>query len=228
MASTFRPIDAFDYVNAFVKFPNLEAARPGILDDAAKFFWMAAPWRWTLGYLSALTVTASTSDYTLTDPADFLYIQPNSVYLSEGGSDVGRYLEVVSQIHSTVKVIGGQPSQISHPATDTYRIFPKPGTSVTSGTQIIGMYKKQCPVVNESTQYTAGRQVFDDEWFWVYRSIVLYFAYLYTDDQRAGGAQVDSKGNATFSGQRGIVEANIAIMKMREPLLVPPVPPLTK
>lgn len=228
MAALLRPIDAFDYVNAFVKFPNLEAARPGILDDSAKFFWMAAPWRWSVGYLLALTVTASTSDYTLTDPADFLYIQPGSVYLSEGGSDVGRYIEVVSQIHSTVKVIGGQPSLISHPAANTYRIFPKPGTTVTSGTQIIGMYKKTCPVVSESSQYTVGTQVFDDEWFWVYRSIVLYFAYLYTDDQRAGGAQVDARGNATFSGQRGIVEGNLAIMKMREPLLVPPVPPLTK
>jgi len=228
MASTFRPIDAFDFVNAFVKFPNLEAARPGILDDAAKFFWMHAPWRWTLGNLQVLTVTASTSDYTLTDPADFLYIQPASVYLSEGGSDVSRYIEAVSHIHSTVKLIGGQPSQISHPATDTYRVFPKPGTSVTAGTQIIGMYKKQCPAITESTQYTAGVQVFDDEWFWVYRSIVLYMAYLYTDDDRAGGAQSDARGNTTFTGQRGIVEANLAIMKMREPLLVPPVPPLTK
>ena len=228
MASNYRPIDAFEYVNAFVKHPNLEAARPGILDDAAKFFWMAAPWSWTLGNLLPLTLTAATSDYTLTDPADFLYIQPASVYLSEGSSDVGRHIEVVSHINSTVKVVGGQPSQITHPATNTYRVFPMPGSAVASGTQIIGLYKKICPVIDESTQYTAGQQVFDDTWFWVYRSVVLYFAYLYTDDQRAGGAQVDSKGNATFSGQRGIVEANIAIMKMREPLLVPPVPPLTK
>jgi hypothetical protein len=227
MASTLRPIDAFESVNAFVKFPNLEAIRPSILDDAAKFFWMNAPWRWTLGNITALTLTANTSDYTITDPADFLYIQPGSVYLSEGGSDVGRYIEVTSHIHSTVKLIGGQPSQISHPATDTYRVYPKPGTSVTAGTQIIAMYKKQCPAITESTQYTAGTQVFDDEWFWVYRSIVLYFAYLYTDDQRAGGAQSDGK-SVTYNGQRGIVEANLAIMKMREPLLVPPVPPLTK
>jgi len=227
MASTYCPRDGFDYINAFVKYPNLEPVMPQILDDAARFFWMAAPWRWTLGNITALTLAANTSDYTITDPADFLYIQPGSVYLSEGGSDVGRYIEVTSHIHSTVQQIGGQPSQISHPATDTYRVFPKPGSSVTSGTKIIAMYKKTCPTITAANAQTTGVQVFDDEWFWVYKSIVLYFAYLYTDDQRAGGSQSDGK-SATYTGQRGIVEANLAIMKMREPLLVPPVPPLTK
>ena len=210
-----------------IKFANLEAIRPAILDDAAKFFWMYAPWRWTLGNLQVLTVAANTTDYTLTDPADFLYIQPGSVYLSEGGSDVPRYIEAVSHIHSTVQIVGGQPSQISHPATDTYRVFPKPGTSVTAGTKIVGMYKKQCPVITEATQYTAGTQVFDDEWFWVYRSILLYIAYLFTDDQRAGGAQTNTRGETTYSGQRAVVEANLAIMKMREPLLVAPAPPVS-
>lgn len=226
MASTYKLIDAFSQSKVFVKMMPLESIQTFILDNALKMLWMAAPWRWTLGNLPVVTLVASTVDYTIADPADFLYIQPGSAYISAGGSDVSRDVEVVAHINASVKRVSAAPTQVCHPAVHTVRVSPKPGTTVTTGTQLIALYKKTCPNVSESNVHTAGIQVFDDEWFHVYLSAVLYQAYLYADDGRAGGAQFTPGGQLTFTGQRGVFEANIQHMRESEPMLTQQSPPI--
>lgn len=226
MASTYRPVDAFDMSKVFIKLMPLERSRQIILDSALKMLWMSAPWRWSLGAFPTVTLAASATDYAVTDPADFLYIQPGSAYVSAGETDVARDIEVVAAIPAQVKIVGAQPSLVTHPSANVVRIFPKPSATVTSGTQLISLYKKICPVLSESNIYTAGVQVFDDEWFWVYVSIVLYQAYLYADDSRAGAAQFTEGGGRVYTGQRGIVEANLRLMRESEPLLVQKSPPV--
>jgi len=119
--------------------------------------------------------------------------------------------------------IVGQPSRIavtgSAGGPGVLRVYPKPGTLTTSP-QVICLYKKMAPVITEKNCHTPGVLVFDDEWFWVYRSGVLWLAYLYGDDQRAGSIQAQSTGTKgmTFTGQRGVFEANLIKMAQREKL----------
>jgi hypothetical protein len=226
MASTYRPIDAFNFSKAFIKLMPLEEAGPLILDNAMKMFWMAAPWRWTLGNYPVVTLEASRIDYTTVDPTDFLMLVPGAAYISAGADDVGRDVDAVAHIHSTVKRVSALPTQITHPAVNTIRVSPKPSATVTSGTQLITLYKKVCPTITAENSHTAGIQVFDDEWFHVYVSAVLYQAYLFADDGRAGGVQYTEGGQKVFTGQRGVFEANIQHMRETEPMLIQPSPPV--
>lgn len=65
--------------------------------------------------------------------------------------------------------------------------------------------------------YTAGVQVFDDEWFPVYVQGALYHAYLFADDARAGSAVVSPNG-VQYSGQLGVYRSFLNEMALREKL----------
>lgn len=221
MASTFQPIQAIDYVKKFVKNMPIEQVQTQILDDTSKYLWMAKSWRWTIGNFPAITMVASTQDYTTVAlPSDFLYIYSGYLYTPDTTTGAGlvRPIEIVSwlnpggvqgQPHSAAVVLG------SPGGNGTVRFFPQP-TAVPTGQTFNSVYKKQSPVIGPKDLYTAGIQAFDDEWFWVYESGCLYHAYLYADDQRAGSAQIGSNGQVQFTGQRGVFEANIQIMAERE------------
>jgi hypothetical protein len=223
MASTYQPIQAFDYAKRFIKNMSLEQVQVDILDQTLKYMWMAAPWRWTLGAFPSFNISANVQQYTVTCPADFLYLLYSYMAVKETASI--RVLSV-EPILTTFLAQYGQTSQIAVnspvPGGSTaVNIYPNPGAldPVYSAT-IYSYYKRTSPVLTSLNIFTAGTQVFDDEWFWVYESGVLYYAYLFADDQRAGGAQIDPASNkVTFTGQRGVFEANILLMKEREKLL---------
>lgn len=218
MASTYFPSAAFDYAKTMVKNMPLDDVKLAILDDAAKMLWHAAPWRWTLGAFPSITLTANTQDYTVAIPSDFLYLQTSAV-TDENGSPT-RHLNIVP-----IREVGGspsQPSEISITGTagtnGTARLYPKVGTIATGVTlKVLSTYKQACPNITLANVGTAILE-FDDDWFWVYRSIVLYYAYLYADDQRAGSATFGANGAWQFSGQRAVCEANIQLMREREKL----------
>lgn len=218
MAATKRPIEALDFCKRFIKNMPLEQVQTEILDQVNKMMWMAAPFRWTVGTLTAISLANNTQDYTLAPPADFLYLIHS--YIADG-STTPRILDVEPALPADVKLVG-DPTRVAYVGSNTFRVAPKPGTGV--GTQqIISFYKKTAPSLTDSTIQNTGVLIFDDEWFWVYTSGVLWLAYLFGDDQRAGGASVDpTTGKYQFTGQRAIFEANLLIMKQREAIPVWP------
>ena len=218
MSSTYTAQFAADYVTTFIKGMPFDNVSVQVLDDVNKMMWMAAPWRWTLGAFTNVTLLNNTQDYTVALPSDFLYLQtaygttadgnPPNIYYVESYLNPGGKLGIPSR----VAVVSGSPG-----GSGTFRVSPQPGT-VPAGETIISLYKKQAPLITPANANNAGVLVFDDEWFWVYVSGVLYFAYLYGDDQRAGGAQMGANGQVQFTGQRGVFEANLQIMREREKL----------
>lgn len=208
MASTLRPIDAIEYAKRFVKDMPLEDVQWRILDDVSKYLWMAAPWRWTLGLVGQILMLNGQQDYTLAVPADFLY--PIYAYYGDGTSP-NMYLEIEPKLASTV-IQQGNPTRLSYEGSNTWRLYPNP---VISGTKVINIfYKKIAPVLTPKNIYDQNVLILDDEWFWVYEEGVLWKAYLYADDPRAGSAQMDSRGQWQYSGKRADFES--AIQKMRE------------
>ena len=220
MAATKQPADAFVYVKHYVKSMPLETIGPALLDEVNKMMWMAAPWRWTLGSLPATTITSSTQDYTITTPADFLYLWDGFI---ADGANVYRDLIIEPTLPTDVKVVGN-PSRISYQGSNTYRLFPKPGTLPASpAQQLILRYKKTAPIITNQSQYDAGELVMDDEWFWVYQAGVLWKAYVWGDDGRAGGVTLSSSGQAQYTGQLGVFRDGLRQMAEREkiPLIDP-------
>ena len=221
MASTFAPITAFDYAKRYIKNMPFEQVMVQVLDDVNKYMWMSAPWRWTVGAFATVPLVSNQQDYSgIAIPADFIYLQ--DAYINDALGGVPRALHIEPYLQpggklgtpSRTALISGTPGM----SNGLLRLSPQPGT-VPSSWEIFARYKKQAPFLTQSNINTPGVLVFDDEWFWVYVSGVLYYAYLFGDDQRAGSAQIDpTSGKVQFSGQRGVWEANIAIMKQHEKL----------
>jgi len=217
MAATKAPYEAFGYVKSYVKSMPLEDIGPGLLNEVHQMLWMAAPWRWTLGSLPATTLTSNTQNYTITTPADFLFLFDG--FISDG-ANVYRDLLIEPTLPDDVKVVGNV-SRISHQGSNSYRTFPKSGTLPASpAQQLIMRYKKVAPAITNQTQYTAGRLVMDDEWFWVFVAGVLWKAYQWGDDSRAGGVTLTSAGQAQYTGQLGNFRDGIRMMAEREKLPV--------
>jgi hypothetical protein len=223
MASTYRPIEAFDKVKIYIKSMPLDSVGVRVLDQTLKMMWMVAPWRWTISDLPVTTLASDTQDYSLALPSDFLY--GYDAYYTDG-DDTTRALVIEPALPADLKVIG-MPTRIAITgtagSTGVLRTAPKPGT-LTGTYDIISLYKKISPVFTASNIYTAGTQVIPDEWFWVFEEGALYQAYKYADDQRAGSAQVDPiSGRIQYTGQRAIFEAALLQMIAREklPLIEP-------
>ena len=218
MASTYRPVDALDYVKAMCSFTNIDTpfAREHILDDVNKYMWMYAPWRWTIGSFPLVTLVASTTDYTVSVPADFLYLIYS--YITDG-TNPDRILKIEPSLPTTVGIVG-QPTKVCIvPATPltTLRVSPKPGTSLPTTQVITSLYKITAPAISHETMYTAGVQIFDDEWFWVYQEGCLWKAYLYAHDfNKAGGVITDGNGKQQYTGQYGSFIAALEMMASRE------------
>lgn len=212
MASTLRPQDAFDVARHFIKDMTLEKVSPRVLDDVNKYMWMAAPWRWTVGSMPLATLLNATQDYTIVLPTDFLYLL--NAYTTDGTAT--RELRVEPALPSAV-TLNGQPSRVAIVGS-AYRVSPVPGAQPTVAPKIVSLYKKMAPTITPANMATAGVQVFDDEWFWVFQEGVLWKSYLYAEDSRAGNVEAGPKGQITYTGQRGVFEAALQFMMANEKL----------
>ncbi len=215
MASTIPAISAFDFSKRNIKGMPLDQIQVRLLDNVNKIMWMAAPWRWSVGTLTAITLVSATSDYTLAPPADFLYLI--GAYIADGAG-TPRHLAVVPTIPANI-VVTGLPQFIAYQGTNTFRVSPIPGTLITPSKSLVSYYKKQAPVITAQNAQTAGTLLFDDEWFPVYTAGVQWLSYLYGDDARAGSANIDSQGKAQYTGQKAVFESGLQMMRLREPLL---------
>jgi hypothetical protein len=218
MAATRTANEAFDFAKKVLGNVTLDRVQYDILDQAIKMIWTGAPWRWSLGSLPLITLQPSVTDYLVTPfPSDFLYL--HRAYMTTG-KDVPRELHVNSSLPTNVTLYG-LPSEISHyelGGSNYVRVMPMPG-SLGDNYKLVLQYKKASPTITSSNANTPGALVIDDDWFWVYESAVLYLAFVYTNDERAGSCQVNvATGQAVFTGQRAIFEANLAMMRQREPL----------
>lgn len=226
MAATKIPADAFNYVKRYIKNMPLDQVLPQILDSVNKHMWMSAPWRWTVGTFPNITLASSTQDYTASLPSDFLFLL--DAYETDQAGNIPRVYTIEPWLNpgglqgqpSSIAIVSGSPG-----GSGTVRLYPQPG-SIPANVIILSRYKKQAPTITPSNMTTAGVLVMDDEWFDAYISGVLYYGYLFADDQRAGSAQIDSNsGKIVYSGQRGEWEANIEFMRQREKLITLHSPP---
>jgi len=219
MASTRLPIEALDYAKIYIKRMPLNQVFTQLANRVSNIMWMAAPWRWTIGSTPTFTLTGAQQNYTINYPADWLYPIRSTV---TDGKLTEPNLEIVPLIE-TVTGFVGSPKQIAFTGTagqvgGPVQISPVPAT-VTGTLVVTGLYKKKITPYTNQTIYNTVVP-FPDEWFWVFEDGMLWAAYQYGDDRRAGDATIDpSSGKLSYSGQRAQFEAGLEQMRQREPMI---------
>lgn len=217
MAATLTPNAAFTEAKIFIRQMPLEDVQYRILDDANKRIWMADGWRWTLGTLTNnVTLIDDTQDYPVTLPGNFLY--PWRAYATNGNE--AKVLKA-DQAYPASEVLGtGIPTNFCRvEGSDILRFYPKVGNLGGETWTASIWFKKTAPNITVANAGTAGALVMDDEWFYVYFEMVLYYALKYAFDSRAGGAQWDAQSKQlVYTGQLAVAMAAINEMRAREPL----------
>ncbi len=210
---TLTPYDAFDYAKPFLGNMDLERLLPRLLDDVSKMFWVYAPWRWSLALMPQVTLLSNTQDYTVSVPADFLYL--HDVLQLDGTTT--RHIKPSAIFPVTGTTRAGQIGSVALLGS-TLRVDPTPGSLPTSPLQkLYGVYKIQAPTINKTTMLDAGALLIPDEWFWVYVEGVLWKSMLWAQDPRAGGVDVKG-GQVIYSGQRATFEAAMLTCMQQEKL----------
>lgn len=221
------PIEALAYAKQFVKGMPLERVYVDIVQDAYNYMWFAAPWRWTVGGGLDFPLVANQYEYIFSGgsapPADYLYLAEAKLITNDNSQQL-LPLEIVSYLPSTSN-LGTNPTKIAElpgaiPGTSvTYRVYPVKQTLQGTNT-VVCSYKRKPRAWDAKTIYTTAVE-FPDEWFYVFKSLVLYHAYKFSNDDRAGGATVDpEEGKIVMNGQRGLAEGELLLMKSREKIPV--------
>ena len=222
MAATKTPVEAIDYAKRYIKAMPFEDVAVQAVQDVSSMIWMAAPWRWTIGVCTPVELSANQTDVDVIDPpSDFLYI--DKAFMTDGSSVVELAPESALPAYADFL---GVPSKVSYVggATPKFRVHPAYGSVATSKQyKLFVWYKKRAPVFSSGASIEVpGALIMDDEWFWVFRDGILWKAYLYADDPRAGAAQVGANGQIAYSGQYAVFQAGIEEMRRSEPLTLIP------
>ena len=224
MSATRKPQEALDFAKQLVKSMPFDRVWDQIAQEASNYIWTAAPWRWSVGVISPITLTANTQNFSFVSaPTDFLRLE--QCFVSDGTT--AREVKPVSSIPGSatltrppnfVAVTGitaSTPSQISFEAL--YPAFPAGKTP-----EFWAWYKKIVPTILDALN-TPGALVMDDDYYQIYTEWVLYYAYRYADDQRAGGAQVTvtAQGDRqiAYSGQLAVAHAALEELRRSELVL---------
>jgi hypothetical protein len=202
----------------------LEDVQVRILQAAANQYWLAAPWRWTVGVFDPTPLTATGNDFAIAGtPVDASVLYLLRAYIDDGQSQKPLVPEAILPAGVTVK---GSPNKVAYisGATPKLRITPVQAALPTGVTPyIFAWYKKSAPIITKSTMATAGLLTFPDEYAWVFEAGVLYYAYLYADDTRAGGVQMqmakDGSSAPGYSGQLAVFMDAMARLREVEPMV---------
>lgn len=214
MASTYTASDAFTYIKVALRQMPVQDVQYTIINRAITQFWMADSWRWTIGTTPTITLVTDTQDYSLTYPGDYLYT--HQAYFSDGDLRVPL---IPAASLPTSNIIKGTPDMIARiPGANTCRVWPTPGTMSGTNLTVVQLYKKVVTLITAGNFTSVGALIFDDEWFTVFLDILLYHAFIYGFDSRAGTMEWDNDGKAKHTGQLAVAMSGIENMRRREPL----------
>lgn len=218
--STRYPIEALNTARFFVKRVPIDQVGVGenIVRRALSRMWVAAPFTWTIGSNTSFNLAEGQFEYQLTYPVDYSYAVNANLILSDNLAQ--RPLQIVSSLEADEGFVG-QPSKIYYRGApgveDIVRVSPKP-LDIVGTPRVTSLYKRQSPTYTRAQLYNVVVP-FPDDWYWVFEEAVLYEAYRYSDDNRAGDTKVQGD-QAVYSGQIAAAMAGINEMKQREPLVI--------
>ena len=213
----FSPQQSVDAVKKFIKYLPFDTDPPKLrtVNDAQGLIWSFAPWRWTVGVTAATDIVNDSATVAVAAMSDFDRIV--AAYLQLATGDMVELIPVA--VLPTQTELKGPPRKIAA-TSDTSIILQPPPTGYLPAPKLVVTFKKKPTEITAANVATAGITGIPDAWFYVFTAAVLYYAYLYADDPRAGGAVAVAGGAIQYSGQLGVVMAALAEMRERELLPV--------
>lgn len=183
-------------------------------DMANSRIWIAYPWRWTLGSLTAIALVDGTQDYTIGNSDHY---RPVNLWITRTDLTPDEYQPLKIKEHlppELARNVGWPSFQTISWEKSINKFRLEAAASVPSGTtlRIDGDYQK---VPTKITALSATLAA-DDAYFETYMDWLLYYLYKFTDDSRAGGVVISGDGRKQYTGQLGKAMESLWEMKSQE------------
>lgn len=212
MAPSYDPADALAMITPSLGNATLDSTAKGLIaDEAQRVLWNFAPWKWERKNASDITIVHDTQDYT-TIPSDFMGLLAVQIVRTDVTPNKPTDLKIVDYINAD-KTEKKDPNSIDritylqelNSAAGGFRI-PNPSI-VSPVTAVIRITYRKTP----ATKYTSANLTTDfvelpDQYFYLYKEWLLYEAYRYLGDPRAGTATF-TKSGWVYSGQLAVANS---------------------
>lgn len=198
---TYTGQNAIDLIKKHIKGMPLDGMEAILVDQVNSLIWTAYPWKWTLADLTPIDLEDGVQDYSLTNNDVFKLITANIVRTDLTPKEY-RELSIVESIGVEVAWKGGLESirRLALMKGNKIRLQMAADISSPVTLQIQGEYQ-QTPT--KITALTTALPI-PDHHFAVFTEGLLWRAYKYADDPRAGSIQIVKGGNPVYTGQMGI------------------------
>lgn len=229
MPTTYTYQNAIDLVRKFIKDVPLATSSVDIMlcDRVNSVTFGAYPWRWTLASFTAITLVDGTQDYALA-AADLTsasggvwQIVRGRLRRTDTTPDEWRELGVRSFLAPELTRKGGLDSikLVAYDEASNKLRFDL-AAAVPTGVvlQFEGEFKKnptKIAALSQKAHEVGGVSTFPDQYFDVIVEGLLWKAYQYTDDSRAGSI-VHIKGVTQYTGQLGVFHDALMWMAQQE------------
>ncbi len=183
-------------------------------DRVSRIMWRAAPFRWTLASLTAITLTDATQDFALSN-TDMYYLVRGRLTNTSVTPNESVALDIVEWLEPALNFTQGMYYiQACSMIATTTTVRLDTAISVPSGTTI----KFQGEYQTNPTKIAAMSTTinFDDNYVDVGIEGMKWAYMVLAKDPRAGGATVNSSGQKVYQGQYGILFEAFDYMKKAE------------
>jgi hypothetical protein len=229
LPTTYTYQNAIDLVRKFIKDVPLSTSSVDIMlcDRVNSVTFGAYPWRWTLASLTAITLVDGQQDYSLaaadatTAAGGVWQLVRTRVRRTDTTPDEWRELEIRSFLPPELTRTGGLETLklVSYDEASS-KVRLDLAASVPTGVtlQLEGEFKKnptKIAALSQKPHEVGGTSAFPDQYFDVIVEGLLWKAYQYCDDSRAGSI-VYVKGTSQYTGQLGVFHDALMWMARQE------------
>jgi len=196
--------DAIDTLRLHVKLPAASLSGGGVdikaADMANSRIWIAYPWRWTLGSLTAIVLVDGQQDYVIGNNDHY---RPVNLWVTRTDLTPDEYQSfraIVEHLPPELAIkVGWQGFGTISWEKSINKFRLEAAASVPAGItmSINGDYQKVPTKITALS--TALLQ--DDVYFETYCDWLLYYLYKFTDDSRMGGVTITGDGRKQYNGQ---------------------------
>lgn len=203
MPFNYTPANAVTVVREMTKNIPYTAIDSQTCDMINSIMWNFYPFSWTINSLTAVSVTDGNQDVG-SAPADFDHLLRARLVRTDLTPDEFHELNIVTWLAPDLSEVGYQQiTSICYEEAENEFRFDRAvdvGTGMTI--QLQGEYKNTPTRITDSNLTTAF--LFPDHYFQVFVEGLLWQAYRYADDPRAGTTQTMRNGQRSYTGQLGI------------------------
>lgn len=215
MAATFTPQQSLDYAKRMIGNLPLDDTeiKLRILNDAAMYLHLYAPWSWTVGQFASISLVEDQDDYTVSDPGNVMHLLRGDLMDPNGG----RLQRHIWPRHGipTDDSAKGPVSHMELTSATNIRLGPTP-SGFKVGSTLLVYYRKLPTTITDGNISTAATLDFPDEWHWVYNQLVLHQAKVFDAGKVDGVVRVDSQGRMEYTGDYAEREMALQYMRARE------------